>query len=406
MKKKKKALSKYQKTVLILAGLIILLALTTISAKFCDWYTDHIYGPLCDAISHLTGQLPFVLGEILMYAGVFLVLGAILHLLLLPFFRRKERFRTAIKSYFQTLSVILLIVVLIYMPVWYIPICGTVLGQGNPEKRTTYSYDEVYELMKHFAAEANAAAKEISVDEDGRVFFYSPQLHAQLAVSALQNISDEFPRLQGYYPPIKPALCSDILDRMGIGGYNYPYTMEPTNNRYISPLYLPCLDAHEYCHHKGYYKENEAVFLSLLALSRSDDPYLRLEGNVELYYEMYDAYLIARQNILDQLIEAGKVDWPENINDHESAERANHIITSYFGKEPRLSQRARIIISAGADAQQVIYNADSHVIDSMPLVNKAIEQTADTGWKVQGDLLQENSYDGATLLILQYFYPD
>ena len=400
MIKKKKTLSKYQKTVSILAGLILLLALTTISAKFCDWYTDHIYGHLCDAISHLTGPLPFVLGEILMYTGVFLVLGAILYLLLLPFFRRKERFRNAIKSYFQTLSVILIIVVLIYMPVWYIPICGTVLGQGNPEKRTTYSYDEVYKLLKHFAEEANAAANEISVDEDGSVFFYSPQLQAQLAVSALQNISDEFPRLQGYYPPIKPALCSDILDRMGIGGYNYPYTMEPTNNRYISPLYLSCLDAHEYCHHKGYYKENEAVFLSLLALSRSDDPYLRLEGNVELYNELFDAYLTAKDDLLDQLLETWRVDPPE------STEQANHILLTYLGEEPQLSIRALAIISAGADAQQVIYNADSHVIDSMPLVNKAIEQTADTGWKVQGDLLQENSYDGATLLILQYFYPE
>jgi hypothetical protein len=50
-----------------------------------------------------------------------------------------------------------------------------------------------------------------------------------------------------------------------------------------------------------------------------------------------------------------------------------------------------------------IYEADSHPIDEMPKVENVIEEVSDTGWEVQGDILKENSYDGVTLLWLQYF---
>ena len=36
-------------------------------------------------------------------------------------------------------------------------------------------------------------------------------------------------------------------------------------------------------------------------------------------------------------------------------------------------------------------------------VQEVIQETADTGWETQGNILQENSYDGVTLLLLQYF---
>ena len=39
----------------------------------------------------------------------------------------------------------------------------------------------------------------------------------------------------------------------------------------------------------------------------------------------------------------------------------------------------------------------------MPAVQTVIEETAEIGWKTHGEVLQENSYDGVTLLLLQYF---
>ena len=400
-----KKLPKYLKTVIILLVLIVITGLPAISPRLCDWYTDHIYGVLCDAISHITGVFPFALGEIIMYLGIVLLVAGIVFLLLLIFLRKKPRYRKFVKVYFQSFSIALLIVVLIYMPAWFVPFCGTVLGQGNPELRTTFTYEEISDLLRYVVESGNAAAEEIAIAEDGNVAFRSNEENRALVIKAMQDLGSEFPRLKGYYPPVKPAICSDILDRMGIGGYNYPYTMEPTHNRYMSPLWMPVLDAHEYSHHKGYYKENEGNLLSVLALSRSEDPYLRMAAFIEMYDYLYMAYIEAQDQVLDQMIASGEItDWPEQIQTKEDIEQRKQIYVRVFGGEPEFTDRVWQIYNAGMEIEKEIYEADSHPIDDMPSVNEVITETADTGWKVQGDILQENSYDGVTLLLLQYFY--
>ena len=400
-----KKLPKYLKTVIILFALIIITGLPAISPRLCDWYTDHIYGILCDAVSHFTGLFPFALGEIIMYLGIVLLVAGIVFLLLLIFLRKKLRYRKFVKVYFQSFSIALLIVVLIYMPAWFVPFCGTVLGQGNPELRTTFTYEEISDLLRYVVESGNAAAEEIAIAEDGNVAFRSNEENRALVIKAMQDLGSEFPRLKGYYPPVKPAICSDILDRMGIGGYNYPYTMEPTHNRYMSPLWMPVLDAHEYSHHKGYYKENEGNLLSVLALSRSEDPYIRMAAFIEMYDYLYMAYIEAQDQVLDQMIASGEItDWPEQIQTKEDIEQRKQIYVRVFGGEPEFTDRVWQIYNAGMEIEKEIYEADSHPIDDMPSVNEVITETADTGWKVQGDILQENSYDGVTLLLLQYFY--
>ena len=399
-------MSKYIKTVLILIVLIILTALPALSPRLCDWYTDHIYGILCDAVSHITGLLPFELGEIIMYLGILLLAVSLVLLLLMLFLRKKPGYRKFVKVYFQSFSIALLVVVLIYMPTWFVPFCGTVLGQGDPELRTTFTYEEINELICYVVAEGNAAAEEIAIEEDGSVTFKTTEENRALVIKAMQALGTEFPRLKGFYPPVKTAICSDILDRMGIGGYNYPYTMEPTHNRYMSPMWMPVLEAHEYSHHKGYYKENEANLLSVLALSRSEDPYLRLAAFMEMYDYLYFDYLDARDRVLDPLIASGEVDWPAKLETREDLQKAEQIVNEICGEEPEFTDRVYRIYAAAEEEEQAIYEADPHPIDEMPAVDEVIHETADTGWKVQGDILQDNSYDGVTLLLLQYFYAE
>ncbi len=403
----KKPMPRYLKRVLIMAILIIGLALTALSPAFCDWYTDHIYPVLCDVISHITGLLPFALGEILMYLGALMVIAAILLLPFLIIFAKRKRFRLFCAEYYKKLSLTALDVILTYLLTWFIPYCGTVLGQGDPELRTDYSLEEVRALLEDIVNTGNAAAEEIAIAEDGSIDFYSPEKNAKLAARELKALRDEYGRLSGYYPPVKEALCSDILERMNIGGYNYPYTMEPTNNRYLSPLYEPVLFAHEYSHHKGYYKENEANFLSQIALSRSEDPYLRLSASLDMYRYVDEAYITARDNELERMIASGEVVWPEvDIHSKESIEKAKQLVTDIFGEEPVFSARALYIDSAGYDVERSRYNADSHPIDEMPAIDEAIRDTGEQGWRIQGDILADYSYDGVVLLLLQYYYKD
>ena len=71
---------------------------------------------------------------------------------------------------------------------------------------------------------------------------------------------------------------------------------------------------------------------------------------------------------------------------------------------PELSERVYHIYERGMQIEQELYDADEHVIDDMPAVDEVISDTATQGWRIQGEILQENSYDGVVLLMLQYYY--
>ncbi len=400
---------KYRKILLTLLLLSAVGNLAGCIPAFCDWYTDHIYCLIEGGISRLTAPVPVAVGELLMYLGVLLVLLAVLFLILLLFLRKKAGYRRFCRGYYKTFLMTLICVVFVYTFFWVIPFRGTVLGQGNPGKRTSFTFEEIRALTVYAANGVNAAAEEIEITADGKVDFPTESGIMPKIAAAMQGLSGDFPRLNGYYPPVKTALCSDILERMGIGGYNYIYTMEPTRNKYLTPTYLPILDAHELSHHKGYYKENEANFLSELALSQSDDPFLRFSGFWDMYQYVFDGYLTAQDELLTNMEAEGRLQLPafrDGMTKEEymaTAMERYRILVEICGEEPQLSERAGQIMDSAYQIEREVYNEDPHPIDEMPAVQEVIQETADTGWETQGNILQENSYDGVTLLLLQYF---
>lgn len=399
--KMKKKVSAYWKAIIILVTLTVILGLSTFSTEFCDWYADNVYGIICDAVSHVTGLLPFALGEILMYIGILFVIFSVVFLIFLIFLHKKKGYRKFCSSYFKTFLMLMVCLVFVYMPSWFIPFRGSVLGKGENTQRTEFSLDEIRTLLQYAADGVNKAAEEIDINADGTVTFPPKSETYRKTVDAMNELSSEYSRLKGYYPPVKTALCSDILDRMYIGGYNYPFTMEPTHSKYLAPDWEILLDAHEYAHHKGYYKENEANFLSQLALSRSEDPFLRIGAFSDMYYYLLDSYTITTDKLWGEMLESGKLD-AEKVNKMKAKERWKLSI-EIFGETPELCDKYFQITEAASAIEKEIYEADSHPIDNMPAVNEAIEETADVGWETQGNILKENTYDGVTLLLLQYF---
>ncbi len=398
----KKKKSPYWKIWLTILSLTILLAIAGFFPKFCDWYANNIYRYLCDGLSRITDLLPFILGEIMMYLGIAMVIFSVIFLVLLVFLRKKPKYRRFCAGYFKTFLMMLTCVIFIYMPMWYIPFRGTVFGRGETNQRTEFTYDEIYALLEYATNGANSAAEEIEIGEDGKVIFPTAEELQPLISDSMINISDEFPRLKGFYPKVKTAYCSDILERMGIGGFTYPFTMEATHSKYLSPTYQPVLDAHELSHHKGYYKENEANFLSQIALSQSENPYLRLSAFLDMWSYIESEYSDARDVVLEQLINEGVINPPAD-DSMESLKAFVQEVKNHIKEMPKLSDKVRQIKDAGRIIEQEVYEADSHPIDEMPAVNEVIVETSEVGWETQGEVLQENTYDGVTLLLLQYF---
>lgn len=398
----KKKKSAYWKTTAVIFSVTVILALASFITPFCDWYANNAYIYLCDGLTYLTAYLPFCLGEMMMYLGVAMVIFSVIFLILLIFLRKKPKYRRFCGGYFKTFLIMLLCVLFLYMPMWLIPFRSSVMGEGDTEKRREFTYEEIYALLEYSVNGLNQAAEEIEIAEDGKVLFPEIEETQQLINEALVNISEEFPRMRGFYPTVKPALCSDILERMWIGGYTYPFTMEATHNKYTSPTYQPILDTHELCHHKGYYKENEAEFVSQLALIKSDDPLLRFSAYDQMYDYVLEEFYETQDAIISDMIAEGSLKEP-NLKDKDSVIAYIEQLNQIFGPLPEVSDRVYQINDAGFVIAEEIYEEDSHPIDEMPAVNEVIEETADVGWETQGEILQENTYDGVTLLLLQYF---
>lgn len=399
----KKHISAYWRTILILLAAAAALAAVGMFPALCDLYTDHIYGHLCDGISRVTSAIPFALGEILMYIGILALALCFVFPVLLIFLRKKTGYRKFCITYLKSFLMTLVCVVLVYMPTWYIPFRGTVLGRGDEPQRTDFSYDEIDALYRYIIGGINSAAEEIEISPDGKVDLPPEEELQEMAAEAMLSMQEEYPRLAGYYPRVKPAICSDILERMSIGGYNYPYTMEPTCNKYNYPTDKPVMFAHELAHHKGYYKENEANLLGQLALIKSDDPFLRFAGFYEMYWYVSEDYYEMQEDILMQLAESGKIDIPDPFGTAEDITSYQELLLELFGEAPEISERAVMIMNASVDIGEESYDADPHPIDDLPAAQEIISDVSDNGWEIQGNILRENSYDGVVLLLLQYF---
>ena len=398
----KKKKSAYWKTAAVIFSVTVILALTSFITPFCDWYANNAYIYLCDGLTYLTAYLPFCLGEMMMYLGVAMVIFSGVFLILLIFLRKKPKYRRFCGGYFKTFLIMLLCVLFLYMPMWLIPFRSSVMGEDDTGKRREFTYEEIYALLEYSINGLNQAAEEIEIAKDGKVLFPEIEETQPLINAALVNISEEFPRMRGFYPTVKPALCSDILERMWIGGYTYPFTMEATHHKYTSPTYQPILDAPELCHHKGYYKENEAEFVSQLALIKSDDPLLRFSAYDEMYGYVSGEFYETQDAIISDMIAEGSLKEP-NWENKDSVIAYIEQLNQIFEPLPEVSDRVHQINNAGYVIAEEIYDEDSHPIDEMPAVNEVIEETADVGWETQGEILQENTYDGVTLLLLQYF---
>ena len=406
-----KKLSAYWRVLIVLLICSAVMGFAWFFPELCDKYTDSIFYNICNGVSRVTGLVPIAIGEIIMYIGAAAMVFAVVFLLLLFFLRKKGRYRRFCAVYFKTLLMALVCTVFIYMPTWYIPFCGTVLGKGETDARTEFTPDEVEKLVRYSVDGINSAAEEIEIASDGTVLFPTAKGTQSLIADAMRSMGEEFPRLNGYYPPVKTALCSDILERMNITGYNYPFTMEPTHSKYQAPLDSIVTDAHELAHHKGYFLENEAEMLSIVALTQSPDPYLRIAGYHALYWWVCDSYYenidTEMEKEFQNMIESGELDIDLPIDSTEESERAYEamqlLYDKYYKNEPLISDRALRIFDASNGIGEEIFEEDEHIIDEMPAVNDAITATADKGWEIQEDILEENCYDGATLLLLQYY---
>lgn len=379
MKFKLSNIQPYWRILLALAGLSLILNLIAFSSSFCDWYADHLYPFLSGFFGRISGLLPFAATDFMLLLGIFAAAILPVFLILLLFLRKKPKYRRFTVVYCKTLLMILTCVVFIYTTHWLIPLRGSVLGK-NVQAVQSFTVSEILDVRNAIVGELNEAAFQVQRGEKRKIVYPAREKTDAGVAEALHSLSNEFPRLEGNLPPLKQSMFSDVLEWMGIGGFTNPLIMEMIANKYHSPLYYPVLYAHEACHHKGYYKESEANFLSYAVLRNSSDPFLHYAGLLELYFTVDNQF-------------------------QKSFEAAAQTL----GKEELLALSQRVLNPDGIIYMDLndsyteaaaAYAEDSHPLESF---SSAAEEIAEVGWDTQAAILQENNYDGDFVLIMDYY---
>ena len=401
---------KFWRPVIILAILSALISLLCLFPAACDWYTDRIYMILGSGLSRVTALLPFSLGELVELLRIpFLILCGVL-LVLLIILRKKPKGSAVCKGSLKAAAVTVCCYQMLTLLFSIIPECGNVLGQNPEGKRTAYGLKELTALYSYLLSGQYTAAADIEIAPDGTVPFPDIDgLQPQIA-EAMRSYADAYPRLAGYYPPVRAAFFSEDMHLLDIGGIAFSNTQDAVYNKYLYPTEAPATVAHELAHLKGFIKENEANFISELALSQSENPYLRFSAFSKMLHYVAPEYGELYSQTVTELKESGVLPPIDHNSGHamEDMLERQHIMDALYGKVPIYDEeRIQQINDAAAGVFHEVYDADPHPVDEQIAENPEklteVIENAKQHWEEYEEQHKENYYDGVVLLLLQYY---
>lgn len=260
---------------------------------FAEFYAEGIYPFFVHTIGFINGLFPFAVGEMLIFILILaLVIGIIVLIISLLENENKK------KPGLIALSVVLCTGVFIYSS--YTFFCGinyhrVPFSEKSGLAPSKYSAEELERLCIYIIENVNAAAEEISYDEEGFMSVEAEGFDMKTeCVKAMEEVGKEYSALSGFYPTPKGVIVSEFMSMCKIMGIYDPFTIEANYNVNAPDFSIPFTVCHELSHLKGFMREDEANFIAYLACRESDSPYLRYSGFSEaLIYAMGQYYSAA-----------------------------------------------------------------------------------------------------------------
>ena len=209
------------------------------------------------------------------------------------------------RDYVRILSGVMTLVFLVYSvfvfgfaPGFYTKGIGEYFGV----ERRDITVDELSEATEKVITELNLAYGEIEGKGPGATSMGMD--YKELS----DKLLDGFSSLNGEYSypniidsRIKPVTLSEPMTYTHISGIYTFFTGEANINVNYPDFVIPYTAAHEMSHQRGVSREDEANFVAFLVCMRSEDPYIRYSGYLNMYQYMADAMYYASQEKLAEL---------------------------------------------------------------------------------------------------------
>jgi len=294
--------------VLLALGLLSLLiffsfrSIPAFAAAFCS----HIMHPALRALGEMCDIVSFSVSEVLIFSFFGAVLGYTIYNIC-AIVRKNRKFAFFYKMAL-TYAMCLVLVYSGFCLLWGMGYYAPSFKEQSGIETRPISAEELASVTEYFAQLSVSYSTKIIRDEDGffaedmdRIFDLSPRL--------FDNVSKEYPFLDGAALRAKPLVFSKFLSYIGFTGFIFPFTGEANLNVDCPASSIPATIAHEIAHQRGVASEDEANFVAVFACLESGDAAYIYSGalmaysylSAELYKTDYDVWLEIYTGLSDEV---------------------------------------------------------------------------------------------------------
>ncbi len=158
----------------------------------------------------------------------------------------------------------------------------------------------LYSVTMTVIERLNAEVPEVSFRPDGAsVVPYSHEELVSKLTEAYDSVREDYPFIKNFKAPVKRLVISPVMTYTHVSGVFSFYTGEANLNTNYPDFVNVFSTAHEMAHQRGIAREDEANFIAYLVLIRSDDPYLRYCGYLNMYEYLADPLWGASEELYD-----------------------------------------------------------------------------------------------------------
>lgn len=256
---------------------LLAFALSWISVPAADLLNRTVGYGVRRALAALTSWIPFSLIEILIYLiplAIVLLVVWIVRSVRRPW--RRQRWLGFLLCFFMTLSCL------------YIFTMGFAYHTETLDKKLgmtdePVTAEELYKTAWICKKEAEALLSEIDFSDGESHYGGSLDELSDAILTAYDAFLADYPIFTSFSTRAKPVLASEGMSYAQILGVYSSFTGESNMNMCFPDYSLPFTVAHEFAHQRGIARENEANFIAFLVCIRSEDPYIRYSGYMNMY---------------------------------------------------------------------------------------------------------------------------
>lgn len=251
---------------LALSGILMALARSAPEMLF-TFYTQ-VSGKALDALSTLTGWIPFALWEALL---ALIVLWALYTLV-------RALARGHILRWLSGVALGVSALVLAFVALWGLNHYDAGIAQKLDLAVREYTVQELADATGFYARQLNACANEVPRDDSGCAVLEDFAALGARAADGYAVLGTRYAVFAGQTATVKKLAAWPLYSRFGTTGIYVCFTAEASVNPDTYTAWLPFTMCHEQAHSKGVAAEDEANFCAYLACMENGDAQFRYSG--------------------------------------------------------------------------------------------------------------------------------